>query len=457
MDSKPEIHTQVDIKFFNCRANITQSISDSYEKYVYLIDVDSKKYIIKGQRYPIDIINPHEPKSQQFLIDLIQEISRFNREYDFAKITCAFSQHFAKPLFSDFLLENDKNEIMPSILYYELLFEYAGIPISKLDIKNIKEYYNLMKQSANALNLLHIIGVTHLDIKPDNMVYDKENDLLKIIDMGSSNVQGSLTKIYSTTVKLGGKMHSYTPVYSPPEIIQETLKENNKKLEFVMGGVDSYCWAMCFYTIIAKRKIAELDMEIQKFKRTNEDQYNEFLEIVRKSLSEYPTNNEEEEKIKQIIILQIINALNYTPSKRPKMKEILLEFENFEKRNLIKIPYSAKQEEFKEKIKDSLLISENNKNTNELRNVQQKEETKKTEINLPAKNYLSKLKSKECFDCSENKNIKVILECSHKICLNCCKSQVLKSIKSGNHYHYNIFCQICSQYIKIRILYYFLY
>ena len=43
-----------------------------------------------------------------------------------------------------------------------------------------------MRQSANALLLLHNIEIAHFDIKPANMVYDAKKDLLKIVDMGNA-------------------------------------------------------------------------------------------------------------------------------------------------------------------------------------------------------------------------------------------------------------------------------
>eukprot|EP00826_Nyctotherus_ovalis_P031334 TRINITY_DN2502_c0_g2_i15.p1 TRINITY_DN2502_c0_g2~~TRINITY_DN2502_c0_g2_i15.p1 ORF type:complete len:135 (+),score=33.50 TRINITY_DN2502_c0_g2_i15:326-730(+) len=102
----------------------------------------------------------------------------------------------------------------------EIISEYGGIALDDLEQISIETAYNLMKQSANALSILHDIGMVHFDIKPANMVYDAKTDMLKIIDMESAFGAVTRKKITGTTVSIDGKMRSTTLEYAPPEVLR---------------------------------------------------------------------------------------------------------------------------------------------------------------------------------------------------------------------------------------------
>ena len=47
-----------------------------------------------------------------------------------------------------------------------------------------KEAARIMKQLIRALMYLHSKGIVHRDLKPENMLFEKDTDLIKIIDFG---------------------------------------------------------------------------------------------------------------------------------------------------------------------------------------------------------------------------------------------------------------------------------
>jgi maternal embryonic leucine zipper kinase len=51
---------------------------------------------------------------------------------------------------------------------------------------NEREAAVIAKQILSALNYMHSQGIAHRDIKPENMLFDKNTQLLKLIDFGIS-------------------------------------------------------------------------------------------------------------------------------------------------------------------------------------------------------------------------------------------------------------------------------
>ena len=300
-----------------------------------------------------------DPSSKSSYIEILRQLGLIYQEFYLAKIDNAFNPHYVRPLHLATNFEPPESSGEDGTIYAELLFEHCGESLDTYRKKSgvkLKQIYNWMRQSANALSFLHGAGISHLDIKPSNMVYDEDKDLLKIIDMGSSTAYGSQSQMFSSTKSVTTKIRELTIYYAPPEILQAY---NNKALlsspiadpiEFIVGNIDIYCWAMCFYAIILKKRDKDLENEINKYKLGKADDYSIFLDILKESIENIATKDDEENKLKNIILEVMINSLQYVPKNRPRLETIVELMKTFDRREGISLPYHELEKKSQEKI-----------------------------------------------------------------------------------------------------------
>ena len=287
-----KLKTEVDFKFFHAKAKLVQDLSGGdMTRYSYKIDFKGKPYIVKGYEVIIPQMSYGDKSCRIAFLEFMTEVEMIHQEYFFAKMACVYSLHFAKPLAIDHEVQWAPNDFGTSNLYTEIIFEYGGESIDNLGDTKITTIYNLMRQSASALCLLHNTGVTHMDIKPQNMVF--ANGLLKIIDMGGSHGYETKSIVYKPTVNLKGKITEFTRAFSPPEILKEYEKINPQSTHFELGKVDVYSWAMSFFSILLSRSAHDLESDIVKYKLKTPEVYAKFFEeLVTPELSIIETNNE---------------------------------------------------------------------------------------------------------------------------------------------------------------------
>lgn len=102
---------------------------------------------------------------------------------------------------------------------------------------DLDKIMNMFKCMISAIKHLHEKGIVHMDLKPENIMYDEENMIYKLIDFGLSFFEGSL---------LNGNGGTFT--YLPPEIwdpfmnkLTSTLDlETNKKRDVWSLGIILY-------------------------------------------------------------------------------------------------------------------------------------------------------------------------------------------------------------------------
>eukprot|EP00826_Nyctotherus_ovalis_P008030 TRINITY_DN12072_c0_g2_i1.p1 TRINITY_DN12072_c0_g2~~TRINITY_DN12072_c0_g2_i1.p1 ORF type:complete len:510 (+),score=105.61 TRINITY_DN12072_c0_g2_i1:61-1590(+) len=428
-----EIKTEVDMKYFKTRAKILQVLTtgDEEKRYVYKISCKGKIYILKGFKIHLEHFNPGDSKSADMFKQSLDEINEIYQEYSFSKMAYMFSPHFAKLLLLDYAIKLASNENDYSYMYLEILFEHGGVCLNDLGNMKVEMAYNLMRQSANALLLLHNIGIAHFDIKPTNMVYDAKEDLLKIIDMGSAFGCAAKKKTMSTTVTLFNKVRSGTLHFAPPEVIRMSKKIQGTDVrgmdaEVTMDGVDVYCWAMSFYSLLLKKSNADLVNDYEKFKAETEEKYKEFLQRVRVGIKTIKTSNSTEIALKKIIEELLVKTLKFKPKERPKMWEIVQRMKNFEKVENINTKYAIAEINNNKNILEQLMITSE-------------------QVDLKTTS-----KANVCASC--DKNAEVELQCGHLICKECLVKAALEVFLTKKRYEHRYQCPLCKRDEKLKSL-----
>lgn len=323
--------------FNNNKTKITNKLREG-KRYVYEITNGSRSYILKGFKLNIPTLDPEDHKPRENFIEFVASIMEACQEFTFSKFLSTLNSHFAKPLILDYDIALPDIELSYPFLFLEVIFEHGGQCLNRIEEMDVGLVYNLMRQSASAFSLLHAIGVMHFDIKPENMVYDQEEDLLKVIDMGSTFGSNTTRSVYKPTLDLDGKLKSHTPIYSAPEVLQY-LEGTSAANSFILGSIDTYAWAMSFYSLLLNKDQDALEVEIEKFKLKDENSYSKFLLQLKSRLGGMqPAMGEEQKKFK-VIARELLTGLSFRPEKRPKMDDIIDRMKKFEKVENVVIPY----------------------------------------------------------------------------------------------------------------------
>ena len=135
----------------------------------------------------------------------------------------------------------------PDLIYIAMeLIE--GTEINKYLMNNqdrltIHDLLNLIEQIGQALDFAHQQGVIHRDIKPNNIMVSKENNLVKILDFGIARISGKTMADF--TLRSAG-----TPRFMAPE--QFKGKES-------VPQTDLYSLAVIIYQLFTGKPVFEAD------------------------------------------------------------------------------------------------------------------------------------------------------------------------------------------------------
>ena len=326
-------------------------------------------------------------RSKDGFLSSLMQIQEVYQEYFFTKMASIFSPNFVKPLEISYGIQLAKNERTYTRLFIEALFEFGGESLTNLTNLDITTIYNLMRQSADAICVLHSTGVIHLDIKPSNMVFS--NNILKIIDMGSLYESVTKNAVYQQTTKLSGKIRELTEIYSPPEILKHELGLSEIQRKFEMGKIDVYSWAMCFFKIICSRSESDLNIDANTYKLSTEKVYENYLSrIILPELGTITTADPVEEKIKNFLTDLLCKQLSFEPSERSRIEDIVNTMKEFEKQENINFEQNIRGE----KLREFLMAEEVKSSSRPIEEIREKS---------------------ICPDCLDRENTKVELECNH--------------------------------------------
>ncbi len=149
----------------------------------------------------------------------------------------------------DFFYANNTAYIVMDYIRGESLKSY----IKRNGAMEAKEVLRIFRPVLESLEKMHLTGILHRDISPDNLLFDEENNLV-LIDFGSAELQNAdLTRSITINFKRGfspeeqyrthGKQGPWTDVYAlctsmyyamtgvvPDEAIQRTIEDRVKPL-----------------------------------------------------------------------------------------------------------------------------------------------------------------------------------------------------------------------------------
>jgi len=487
---------KVYVQHFNEKVEITEkfAVGNEEERYVYQIIRQDINYILKGFRIQLEQLNPENKETAKSFKKSLELISQVFQEFHYSKAACLLNPHIAAPLFLDFTIELPEDKVSCSYMHIQIIFEYAGIALNNLKPTGIELTYNLMRQSANALFLLHNLGIVHFDIKPANMVYDEKKDLLKIVDLGSAFGRSKQKSLTATTVNLADKVRSFTRGFAPPEILSmERNAANNPNLRFLLPSIDVYCWAMSFFALITNRGNADLKKYYETYKKGLQSDYKGFKEVVKISFNSVKAENDKEEDLKNIIQTLLKKVLRYKQKKRANFEKLISMMKEFEKEKKYKIEYSKIEEYYNKEISNLYMLNKSKEAKEEDKmgeQVKNKDEIKEDESIERESIRSTKKRSKRKIEAEkkevteekikekaiiENKNAKtedlelkkkilkdeketipgssmVKLDCKHEVSKDYLIKYALQLFTTSKNYNYSCYCETCKKAQKLNSL-----
>ena len=144
-----------------------------------------------------------------------------------------------------------------------IVMEYvSGMTLREYEKKKGKvseaESYKLLQPIVKALSYLHSMGIVHCDISPDNLIFDKENNL-KLIDFGAAKLgERQREEQKKEREKENQKETYYKGSYTPPEQYSD--------VQAIGPWTDIYALCAVWYELLTGNKVPPAIERIQKDK-----------------------------------------------------------------------------------------------------------------------------------------------------------------------------------------------
>jgi len=155
-----------------------------------------------------------------------KEMVKLRKEYEIA--LSLESKRIAKPI----SLENEDNFL--ALIYEDIGGEPLSQTIQNIDL-GLKTKLRIAIQIVEALEFIHQNEVIHMDIKPDNIIVNLEEDFLQVIDFGISTRLSRENPFLSSPENLEG-----TLVYISPEQTGRMNRSIDYRTDFYSLGVTLY-------------------------------------------------------------------------------------------------------------------------------------------------------------------------------------------------------------------------
>jgi len=203
------------------------------------LNLDPQYEIIYKDIYGRKIVKVKLKNSVKFVIRHLRikstsklVINRLIRECNITNILGALTDGIVMSEYAD------KKEV-GEYTVIEILMEYGGVPLSTfVEKKELEEgdTMNIACQLLSILTLMEELGISHLDIKLQNIVWNKNQNRVKLIDFGTSLISfGKDNEILKEVDRK--EIFGYTKPYSAPEIKKNVPKVIPQKLDVYSFGV----------------------------------------------------------------------------------------------------------------------------------------------------------------------------------------------------------------------------
>jgi len=297
-----EIYTNILKDYTNIKkhciyARVDEDPNNTYEVHVQEIICDKLNFEIESTK-AIGVPKPNEEqkndKNVKFILKSVK-IDEQNRkkyaslqaEYFIGKLLGECCENAKKTFdIQDTLINDGKTRVI------EILMENYGEDFKTWSEDMTEEKcISIIMQLLNALEVIEKIGISHLDIKPQNILWDKGQ--LTLIDFGSSVWFRDKEKIRDSINEYSDRIGAFTRSFAPPEVkilyrLSDKIQEKNKALKNALSmpkaeadqineeiteleknyclakkcivpiKVDVYCFAMTFLEILYLMKKPKL-------------------------------------------------------------------------------------------------------------------------------------------------------------------------------------------------------
>lgn len=201
--------------------NIIKPLGKGTYGETYLVEKDGQEYAIKYYKGPTPTQDLTEEKT------LLQAITTICNEYSACYI--------------DEIINSQGNFIVMTYLSGISVKDAIFSDTLKIPYESRIQSDQIIKDLVLGLNAIHSLGLTHQDIKPDNLIYNVETGRTKFIDFGlscilSDDIEVAGQTVFSSALKFPCGTHG-TPITTPPEMFTYSSDGNNLFFHSYENGV----------------------------------------------------------------------------------------------------------------------------------------------------------------------------------------------------------------------------